>query len=85
MRLLKHRRGNPDPEYVEAFPTAPPLDSTYHPFYDPEKYLPPVILQGVGVDLSTPDNSIPEPSTIIVWSLLGGMGIIGWWRKRMAV
>ncbi len=28
MRLLRHRRGNPDPEYVEASPTAPPLDST---------------------------------------------------------
>ena len=28
MRLLRHNRGNPDPEYVEAYPTAPPLDST---------------------------------------------------------
>ena len=28
MRLLRHRRGNPDPEYGEAYPTAPPLDST---------------------------------------------------------
>lgn len=28
MRLLRHRRGNPDTEYVEAYPTAPPLDST---------------------------------------------------------
>ena len=28
MRLVRHRRGNPDPEYVEAYPTAPPLDST---------------------------------------------------------
>jgi hypothetical protein len=25
---------------------------------------------------------IPEPSTFIVWSLLGGLGIIGWWRRR---
>ena len=33
MRLLRHRRGNPDPEYVEAYPTAPPLDSTlFHDF-----------------------------------------------------
>jgi len=29
MRLLRHSRGNPDPEYVEAYPTAPPLDSTH--------------------------------------------------------
>ena len=28
MRLLRHRRGNPDPDYAEAYPTAPPLDST---------------------------------------------------------
>jgi hypothetical protein len=28
-------------------------------------------------------NEVPEPSTLIVWSLLGGLGIaIGWWRKR---
>jgi hypothetical protein len=34
MRLLRHNRGNPDPDYVEAYPTAPPLDST-----KPEKNL----------------------------------------------
>ena len=28
MRLLRHRRGNPETEYAEAYPTAPPLDST---------------------------------------------------------
>ena len=28
MRLLRHSRGNPETEYVEAYPTAPPLDST---------------------------------------------------------
>jgi hypothetical protein len=31
MRLVRHRRGNPDTEYVEAYPTAPPLDSTRSP------------------------------------------------------
>jgi hypothetical protein len=26
---------------------------------------------------------IPEPSTFIIWSLLGALGItIGWWRRR---
>jgi hypothetical protein len=25
---------------------------------------------------------IPEPSTVAIWSLLGGLGIIGWWRRR---
>ncbi len=26
---------------------------------------------------------IPEPSTLIIWSLLGALGImVGWWRKR---
>ncbi len=29
---------------------------------------------------------IPEPSTLIVWSLLGALGItVGWWRRRRAV
>ena len=28
MRLVRHNRGNPETEYVEAYPTAPPLDST---------------------------------------------------------
>ena len=28
MRLLRHKRGNPETDYVEAYPTAPPLDST---------------------------------------------------------
>jgi hypothetical protein len=31
MRLLRHRRGNPETEYVEAYPTEPPLDSTHAP------------------------------------------------------
>ena len=31
MRLLRHRRGNPETEYVEAYTTAPPLDSTTAP------------------------------------------------------
>ena len=30
MRLLRHSRGNPETEYVEAYPTAPPLDSTLY-------------------------------------------------------
>jgi hypothetical protein len=31
MRLLRHSRGNPETDYVEAYPTAPPLDSTSFP------------------------------------------------------
>jgi hypothetical protein len=28
---------------------------------------------------------IPEPSTLIIWSLLAGMGLgVGWWRQRKA-
>ncbi len=30
-------------------------------------------------------SSVPEPSTLIVWSLLGTLAIgLGWWRKRKA-
>jgi hypothetical protein len=33
MRLLRHKRGNLETEYAEAYPTAPPLDSTlFHCF-----------------------------------------------------
>jgi hypothetical protein len=27
---------------------------------------------------------VPEPSTIAIWSLLGGLGTIGWWRRKRA-
>ena len=28
-------------------------------------------------------SAIPEPSTLIIWSLLGAIGItIGWWSRR---
>jgi hypothetical protein len=34
----------------------------------------------------TPAAVVPEPTTIIVWSLLGGLAIaFGRWRKRKAV
>ena len=38
----------------------------------------------VGVVFDSPDvSSTPEPSTLVVWSLLGALGItIGWWRRR---
>ena len=36
------------------------------------------------VDLGT-SGTIPEPSTLIVWSLLGGLGAsFAWWRTRKA-
>jgi hypothetical protein len=43
--------------------------------------------QGPGYDTAfvaslSEGGVIPEPSTIAVWSLLGGLGIIGWWRRR---
>jgi hypothetical protein len=40
---------------------------------------------GISVDdafVTGTQTIIPEPSTFIVWSLLGGLGIIGWWRRR---
>jgi hypothetical protein len=33
----------------------------------------------------TEPSSVPEPSTLIIWSLLGGLGIsMGWWRRKRA-
>jgi hypothetical protein len=30
-------------------------------------------------------SSVPEPSMLLIWSLLGGLGLAGaWWRKRRA-
>ena len=30
-------------------------------------------------------QAVPEPTTLIIWSLLGGLGIsIGWWRRKRA-
>jgi len=41
----------------------------------------PAVLQ---VDLPL-TSAVPEPSTLIVWSLLGTLAIgLGWWRKRKA-
>jgi hypothetical protein len=44
---------------------------------------------GVAFDsgMASPNSSpVPEPTTIIIWSLLGSLAItIGWWRKRKAV
>jgi hypothetical protein len=29
------------------------------------------------------DAAIPEPSTLVIWSLLGSVGVaVGWWRRR---
>jgi hypothetical protein len=38
-----------------------------------------------GIAESIREPSVPEPATIIVWSLLAALGItIGWWRRRKA-
>ena len=36
-------------------------------------------------DFTYGSSPVPEPATIIVWSLLGGLCLsIGWWRRRRA-
>jgi hypothetical protein len=40
---------------------------------------------GVYIDNFDVSGAVPEPATIIIWSLLGGLGlVIGWRRKRAA-
>ena len=43
-------------------------------------------LEGVRLEgLVTGDPIVPEPSTVIIWSLLGVLGItVGWWRRCKA-
>jgi len=37
------------------------------------------------VETTVTPPAVPEPSTLIVWSVLGGLGLgVGWWRKRTA-
>ena len=32
-----------------------------------------------------PISTIPEPNTLVIWSLLGTLAIgLGWWRRRKA-
>ena len=43
-------------------------------------------LDGRMDDVKISTAQIPEPSTLIIWSLLGGLAIaVGWWRRRKAV
>jgi hypothetical protein len=41
----------------------------------------PRIVNGL-IDIGAYEGSVPEPSTLIVWSLLGGLGIAVGWRRR---
>ena len=43
-----------------------------------------LLYEGIGLGFRVASNEvIPEPSTLIIWSLLGTLGItVGWWRRR---
>jgi hypothetical protein len=44
----------------------------------------PVAASGTAT-LTVEASAVPEPATITMWSLLGGLGIsLGWWRRRKA-
>jgi hypothetical protein len=58
-------------------PTDPTTGSFLSPAPDPQYFF--------SVGNISYDAAIPEPATIIVWSLLVGLGIgLTWWRKRAA-
>jgi hypothetical protein len=43
------------------------------------------LANGYVIEFNSLPNSVPEPSTLVVWSLLVGLGVtVGWWRKRKA-
>ena len=38
-----------------------------------------------GSTAASAGSTVPEPATLIIWSLLGALGIgVGWWRRRKA-
>ena len=45
-----------------------------------------IVVTGVGDVYQTTDTYtqtlVPEPATVIIWSLLGGLGLVFAWRKR---
>jgi hypothetical protein len=57
------------------------LDSSYRLSTEPtfENYY-------VGFRVASVEAVVPEPTTFLIWSLLGTLGIgLAWWRKRKAV
>lgn len=41
--------------------------------------------QGISHASVFSEGAVPEPSTLIIWSLLGGLGLgVGWWRRKRA-
>jgi hypothetical protein len=61
-----------DEVYFASLPSNPPLDE-----------------QGnwiIATQASPLPSDVPEPSTIIIWSLLGTVAVtVGWWRRRKAL
>jgi hypothetical protein len=43
------------------------------------------LANGYIIEFNSLPGSVPEPTTLVVWSLLVGLGVtIGWWRRRKA-
>ncbi|HUT92486.1 MAG TPA: PEP-CTERM sorting domain-containing protein [Thermoguttaceae bacterium] len=66
--------------------TGAPMEFGYYTF----NWIP-LVMEGLtvfdwGIDnFSVTVNPVPEPSTLIVWSLLATLGItVGWWRRKRA-
>ena len=55
-------------------------------FSSTSSYFPYYALSGVLTATDSGGGAIPEPTTLVIWSLLGTLGIVvGWWRRRKAV
>lgn len=49
----------------------------------PETFTGPANIEFDNLSLqATPSNTVPEPATLIIWSLLGGLAITAGWRRR---
>ena len=77
--------------YTIHFPNAGGLGGiAFAGFTDIGKFISSVTVSGPGDIVAVDDvryvsGVIPEPTSLIIWSLLGALGItIGWWRRRRA-
>ncbi len=61
------------------------LDLTDAFHVSPTDSTPMALAEGIQILVASDVSAVPEPATLVIWSLLGALGVsIGWWRRRKA-